>query len=138
MKLPRCPLDLNVSLDQLFDGSKLGSLIACAKGDRRSRRTRSSRTADSVHVDLGNVGEVDVEDMRDAVDVQASRRDIRRHQHRDPPRLELVEYSLTLGLALVAMDCRGKETGTLEIPHHLVGAVLRSREGESTISGQVS
>ena len=128
---------MNLAFGQLFDGPKLRSLIACAKGDRDSRRTRSSRTTDPVHIDLGDLREINVEDMCDAVDVKASRRDVRRHQHRDPTLLELGEYSLTLALALVAMDRRGKDTGMLEMPHHLVGAVLRSGEGEGTIAGQV-
>ena len=83
-----------------------------------------------MHVDLGDLGKVQVEDMGDAVDVQASCRDVRRYQNGDLTRLELVEDSLALALTLVAMDRRGTETSTLETLHYLVGAVLGSSEDE--------
>ena len=48
--------------------------------------------------------------------------------------LELIEYSLTLALALVAMDCCSKKSGTFEMLHHLVGTILRPGEGEGPIA----
>jgi hypothetical protein len=77
--LPREPLDL----------AEHSPLLAIAKRNRDSRSPRPARPANAVNISLGRQRQVIVHDMRNTIDIQAPRGDIRRDQHRRMLRLEL-------------------------------------------------
>ncbi len=57
---------------------------------------------DAVHVVLERLGQVHVDDVADALDVQPARRHVRGHQHLDVALGEVAQRSLALGLAVGA------------------------------------
>ena len=59
---------------------------------------------DAVHVALGHVGKVVVDDVRDAVDVDAARRESVATSTRDGARAETLERALARALRLVAVN----------------------------------
>src|SRR5262245_23116226 len=65
---------------QLLDVAQELALLAVAQRDRDPARSRTRRATDAVHVALGNVGQLVVDDVRDAIDIDAARRDVRRDQ----------------------------------------------------------
>ena len=62
------------------------------------------RAADAVHVVLGVARDVVVDDVRDALDVDAAGDDVGRDEHLDSPVLEALERVLALRLGAVAVD----------------------------------
>src|SRR5438067_481833 len=73
----RAPFGLRkLDLNQLLDVAQEGGLFVVAERDRDARRAGPRRAADAVHVALRNVRQVVVDDVADAVDVDAARRDV--------------------------------------------------------------
>ena len=72
------------------------------EADRIADRMRAAGAADAVDVILGLLREVVVDDVRDAVDVDAARGDVGRDQHRALARLEAFEREQPLALSPVA------------------------------------
>jgi len=91
-----------------------------------------------MHINFGDLGEIQIEDVCHRVDVEASRRDVCGHQHRDLPGLERLERALALPLTFVPMNCRGHQALTRKALHHLVCAVFRSGKRKSPGAGSVS
>src|SRR3546814_4905291 len=59
-------------------------------------------------------GRVEIEDVADALDVEPARRDVRRDENIDRPRLESVELGDAARLVHVAMDLAGLVPITLQ------------------------
>ncbi len=89
---------------ELLDITQVDLFIAAAESDRLTRGTRARGTADAVDILLGHVGQVEVDDMADARNVNPARGDVRRDQDLDVARAEQAESALALALALVAVD----------------------------------
>ena len=90
--------------------------------------------ADAVHVALGNVRQVVVDHMADAVDVDAARGDVGRDQRAHACRRgKSARAALALVLRLVAVDGVGGEAGLGQPAHDLVGAVLGAGEDQRAI-----
>ena len=62
--------------DELFNVAQEGGLLRIAERDRHPGGAGARRAADAVHIAFRNIGHVIVDDMGDAVDVDAARRDI--------------------------------------------------------------
>ena len=71
--------------------------------------------------------------MREGVDVEAARGDLRGDQHREPAGLEVGQGADSLRLALVAVDGRRRDPGVLELGGQPVGAVLGPGEDERLV-----
>ena len=67
---------------------KILRLTFVTKSDRDALTTRSACTTDAMHVALRYIGQVVIEHVTHAVDVNAARGDVRRDQDPDFPRLE--------------------------------------------------
>ncbi len=119
--------------DQLLDVAQIGPLLAVAERDRHALRAGARSAADAVHVALRNVRKVVVDDMADAIDIDAARRDVGRHQRAHLAGAERRQHALALALRLVAVDGLGGEAGLFERTNHLVGAVLGAGEDECAI-----
>ena len=61
---------------KLLDISKILLLLCITEGDRYTTRTRTTSTADTVDVGLGDVREFEIDHMRELIDVYATRGDI--------------------------------------------------------------
>ena len=78
--------------------------------DQRHRRafgTCPAGPADPVDIVLGDVGQLEVDDMRKPIDVQTAGGDIGGHQGPYPAAFETLQGAGTGRLSLVAMDGRG-------------------------------
>ena len=76
-----------------------------------------------MHVVLVIGGEVEVDHAGHALDVDASGSHIGGHQGFDSTVVEVVECTLSLSLAAVAVDCRGTHARGLELAGDPIGAV---------------
>ena len=98
----------------------------------------AARPADPVHVILGDHRQLEVDDVRQGFDVEASGRDFRRDQDVDAPGLEIVQGPDSLALALVAVD-RGRGDAVLaELFGEPVGGVLRPCEDQRLVDPAAS
>jgi len=109
------------------------AFIGCAKGNRDARSARASCATDAMHVRLGNVREIEVDDMREAVDVDAARGDVGRHEDAARTVTEAVHRLVARVLRLVSVDGRGRDARLLKVAHEAVGAVLGAREDERAL-----
>jgi hypothetical protein len=91
------------------------------------------RPTDPVDVVLGNHRELEVDDMRQRVDVESARGDLGRDEHREAAGLEVGQRANALWLALVAVDGRRLDPVVLELRGEAVGTVLRAREHERLV-----
>ena len=89
--------------------------------------------ADAVHVVLGLRGQVVVDDVRDAVDVDAAGDDVGGDEHAVGAVLEAVERVLALRLGAVGVDGRALDAAALQVLADPVGAVLGAGEDEHAV-----
>src|SRR5689334_2898538 len=99
-----------------------------AKRDRLSRLACSRRAADAMNIGLRDLRQFKIDDMADAVDIDAARCNVGRDQR---PRLSTTEggqRALTLALALVAMNGGSVDARLVERAGDAIGAVLGAGE----------
>src|SRR3954470_12103787 len=113
-----------------FDVAQIAALLGAAEGDRDAVRPCARGTADAVDILLGDIGQVEVDDVADARDVDPARGDVGRDQHAHFTGLERGYRALTLCLALVAVDPAGWDAGRFEQADDLVGAMLGAAEDQ--------
>ena len=65
--------------DRLFDVAQKPAFLSIAEGDRSPSRPGPSGTADTVHIGFGNIRQIVIDDVRDAIDIDAARRDVGRN-----------------------------------------------------------
>src|SRR5262245_54781062 len=82
--------------DQLLDVAQVGALLGVAERDRDAAGAGARGAADAVHVAFGNVRQVVVDDVADAVDVDAARGDVGRHQRAQVSGAERAQHALAL------------------------------------------
>ena len=90
--------------DQLLDVAQERQLVVRAERDRDAVGAGARGAADAVHVAFRDVRQVEVDDVADAVDVDAAGGDVGRDQGLDAAVAEVVEHALALVLRLVAVD----------------------------------
>ena len=117
-------------IGDLADVFEIGALVLGAHRDGDAVGPGARGAADPVDILLGDVGQLVIDHMADAGDVDPARGDIGRHQHRGLGALELVERAFALRLALVAVDRIGVDADLRQLLHHPVAAVLGAREHE--------
>ena len=103
-------------------------LVGGAEGDRRTVEPRAARSADAVHIRLRHLGDVEVDDVRQLLDVNAARGDIGGHQHAAAALLEGRKRGLPGPLRLVPMDRLRRKPGPRQIARDPIGPVLRAGE----------
>ena len=82
---------------------------------------------------LGHVGQLEIEHVADAADVDPARRNVGRDQHRGAALAEGEQRGGALGLALVAVDRGGVDAGRGQVAHHAVGTVLGPGEDQRPV-----
>ena len=115
---------------QPFDRLQIRPLFAVAERHGDARRPGPAGAADAVDVRLRLVRQVVVDHVRDAVDVDAARGHVGRHQHRRPVALEVRQRSLPGVLALVAVDRLGPDAGLFRCLTTRSAPCLVAREDE--------
>jgi hypothetical protein len=123
----------NVLLDQPLDRPEKIALLGRDEGDRPALIAGAPGAAHAVHVVLGHVRELEIHHVGELVDIEPSRRDVRRHQHVDPRAFEIPEHPGALALALVAVDRRGGDAVSVEMARKPVGAPLGASEDQHPV-----
>ena len=95
--------DERLDLRQRFD------VLLAAETDRVARRARARRAADAMHVVLGILGQVVIDDVADVGNVQPARGDIGRDERRQLAVVELAQHPHALSLRHVAGHGRGRD-----------------------------
>ena len=93
----------------------------------------ATRPTDAVDVVLGDHRELEVDDVRQRVDVEPARGHFGGDEDRVPVRLEVGERADALRLALVAVDGRGRDAVLLQLLREPVRAVLGAGEDERLV-----
>ena len=88
-----------------LDGQQQRAFLGRDERPGDARLARPGRAADAVDVDLGVLGQVVVDDVADAVDVEPAGGEVRRHEHAQLVAAELGHDPVPLGLVHVAVDC---------------------------------
>ena len=81
-----------------------------------------------MHVVFGHIGQLVVHHVGQHVDVDATRGDVRGHQHLQVAGLELAQGLGAGALALVAVDGHGRDALLFQVLDQAVGTVLHARE----------
>jgi hypothetical protein len=111
-------LDRDLLLDEALDVRQPHRVALAGEADRVALRAQARGAADAVHVVLGVERQVVVVDVADAVDVQAARGHVGRHQDLQLAGLELLQQRLALLLRHVARQHADPVTGALQRPRH--------------------
>ena len=98
------------------------------EGDRDTGVSRAGGAPDAVQVHLLVLGAVVVHDVRDVLDVEATRGDLGRDEHSGPALTEAVQVALAHRLLQVAVDRDRLAAESLEVLDETVGHVLRADE----------
>ena len=118
------------------DALKAADHVIVFRGDQGERVTGAlgaSSAADTVDVGVGSIGHIVVDDVRDAVDIQAAGGDVGGDHNAEVSGLEAVQSLLTLSLSAVAVQAGDTEARVRDLPGNLVGAVFGAGEDEYRI-----
>ena len=127
-------LDLiGVGLGRTLDVLQQTTLTRGDEEDRPTGAAGAAGTADTVHVGLGVPRDVVVEDVGDAVDVEATGGDVGRHQDVQSAVLELVDGAFTLVLRDVTVDGRSLEATGPQLVGELLGVALGPHEDDHRV-----
>ncbi len=124
--------------DLALDVAQPGALLGVAQRDRPALSPGARGAADAVDVALGHVRQVVVDDVGDAVDVDAARRDVGCDEDGAAAVAEVAQRPLAQRLGLVAVDRVGAQAAGLEVLHDAVRTVLGAREDQRAAHRRVT
>ena len=126
-------------LDRLARGAlDLAQHVAFARGDKEDGiafATGTSGAADAVDIGFGVVGNVVVEHVAYALDIEAARGNVGGDEDIELAILQLLDGPLALRLGKVAVDCRRSEAACLQAFGKLLGGNLGAGEDDHRIEG---
>src|SRR2546425_4314199 len=114
--------------DRPLDAGNVALLLGRYEEERIAGGVGPGRPSHAVHVVLGAVRHVEVDDVGQLLDVDAAGGDVGGDEDGNLPRLQAGEGLRPLRLAAVAVDARGVDALTEEIVRQAVRAVLGARE----------
>src|SRR6478735_6041828 len=117
----------------LFDGTQQVLLPRRHEQDRFTGTAGTARAADAVHVGLGVMRDVVVDDVADPLDVKATGGDVGGHQDVDPAFLQRVNGALALLLRDVAVDGGSLESAGLQLVSQVLGGHLGPHESDDAV-----
>ena len=124
---------LEASIGHALNRTEHATLTRGDEEDGLARAAGTTGTADAVDVGLRVIRNVVVDDVRDAVDVQATGRDVCRNEDVQAAILELVDGALTLLLRDVAVNGGRVVAGVAQGVCDLFGLVLRAAEDNHAV-----
>src|SRR4051812_21973623 len=122
--------ELPVEIEVSGHARHIARLIVRDERDADARAAGACGSPDAVDVGLTVVRHVEVDHVRDVVDIEAAGSDVGGHEHRAASVLEAGEGALALALALVAVHRRGGDVARLQALHETVSAALGADEHE--------
>ena len=112
------------------DAADVGLLLGQDERDPGAAAAGAAGAADAVRVGVGLLGRVEVDHVRDVVDVEPARGDVGRDERAHLARVEARERPLALRLRLVAVDRDRVDVVAAQLLDEPVGAGLRADEDE--------
>src|SRR5258708_14819662 len=125
--------NLDLLVDEPLDGAEQRAVLGRHERERFAGGAGRPGASDAMPVILGHVRRVEVDDVRELLDVEAARGDIGGDQDLHLAGLEVLEGANARALALVAVDRVGVDAVALQLRGEAVGAVLRLAENEDLI-----
>ena len=119
---------LELLVQQVFDAGDQALVLGRDQRPGHAFGLDTGRAADAVHVVLRLLRHVVVDDMRDAVDVQATGGDVGRHQNVDLPAAEGFQGPQAVALVEIAMDDGHRQALLRQLARHDVGFLPRAGE----------
>jgi len=116
--------------EQIFDFTEQRCLLGGHEGDCFAARSGTPSPPNAMHIVLGDMGQIEIDNVREAVDVEAACGDVRCHQNPNFSPLEARERARTSILALVAVYRGRCYLLTLELSRKPISTVLRTCEDE--------
>src|SRR3954466_7649346 len=123
-------LVLALQVERGGDLAHLAGLVGIDERDADAALARAARAPDAVDVALAVGGRIEVDDVRDAVHVDAARGDVGGDERVHPAGLEARERALALALGFAAVHGAGLDPRAAEPLHEPVGAALGADEDE--------
>ncbi len=123
----------NRDADELLDVAQKSFLFTVAERDRNAVGSRARGAADAMHISFGDVRHVVVHDVADAVDIYATRGNIRRNKRAHAAFAKCGKHAVALVLRFVAVDRLGGNAGFDQTAHDLVRATLGAGEDERAV-----
>jgi hypothetical protein len=124
------PLPDHAASDESFHRTKGFAILRCDKADGISDRMRSSGSSDAVYVVFRMHRKIEIDDVRNAVDVNAASRDIGCHEHADLSGFEGFQRTQPLVLRTIRMKGGGGDLRSSQALGDSVGAVLSPGENK--------
>ena len=106
------------------------AVAGACKADRDAVAARAAGAADAVHVVLGLHRQVVVDDVRDALHVDAARGDVGGHEHFQPAAAQRLQRAVARALVHVAVHGRGRVALAVQVLRELVGVALGRGEDD--------
>ena len=128
---------VEVLADDPFEAAQLGEVLAGDERDGGPRGEGATGAADTVHVILERVGEVEVHHVGDTLDVDTAGGDVGGDQDADLAVLEGLQGALTLALRAVGVDRGTRDVGAGQLTADAVRAVLGAGEDEHRLHLQL-
>ena len=123
--------DLDLLAQESLDANQITRFRFVAKRIRQTVSTGACGSTDAMDVDLGFVGQVKVEHVRDVLDVDASAGDVRGHEDEHVAVSEGIEGPCPRCLTLVAVNRIRRDANLAELLCQPVCAVLGAREHDA-------
>ena len=118
---------------ELLDAAEQVVLLGRDQARRAAARRHARRPPHPMHVVLRHERDVEVHHVADRLDVQPSRRNVRRNQDAHPPRTEPLERLDPLPLRAVRVDARHPVPGPRHRPRDPIGPSPRAREHQRAL-----
>jgi len=117
--------------DQSLDRTQERAFLAIAKGDGNAGSSRPRGAADPMHIGFRDIRQIEIDDMRDAIDIDAARRDVSCDEHFHAAVTKSGQGLFALSLALIAMDGARRNAIGFQMIDHMISAMFRARENQS-------
>jgi transglutaminase-like putative cysteine protease len=127
----------NGAADQLFDGAEIALFLAGAEGERMAAGPGARGAADAVDIAFRVDGNIKIDNVRDAVDVDAAGGDVGGDERAHAAGAEVFQRALARTLRLVAVDGSSGVAVLLQVLDHAVGAVLGAGEDDRALQRRV-
>ncbi len=120
--------------DELLDISEVLFLFSITEGDSDTTSTCPACASDAVDIGLGDIRELEIDDMRELIDIDPTCRDIGRDEDTDFFVLESCECCLAIILGFIAMDSFRWYTCEIEVFHDFIGSMFCPREDKYSLN----
>ena len=111
-------------LNQLFNCPKVGPFAGIAKGKCRAKGASPRRSANPVNITFRFIGQFEIHDMCNIVDIYPSGSDVGRDQHPHFAVPKGFQCTLPGILRFVAVDCFGLDPRPTKLLRNTVGSML--------------